>query len=289
MDFSRPRPRCRGRTYSDDPRGVLGSGSAWGSSRPRPTRPRWRPLSPPTGLDPLVEWAGFDPQPGPDAELLHVAIVDAHQFAGRVIAYHGQRSQARRPRRASAALDSVAATNGGFFTIDAPLAAVNGVNTGISAYNGQIESLADGDRVALCSTGIDLRDREPELACDPALRRQLDPDSRYQQAPRQCRGLRRAGFAPTASHVRTRSAPAPTTSSCSRRCSAPRFPRRRPRRQAVLDRRAGSSRSARRRHAPGRGLRRAGAPGATSLADRPRRAGASASTSNCGVWAGPSR
>ena len=54
---------------------------------------------------------------------------------------------------ASAALDSIAATNGGFFTIDAPLAAVNGVNTGLSVYNGQIESLANGDRAALVLDG----------------------------------------------------------------------------------------------------------------------------------------
>ena len=50
---------------------------------------------------------------------------------------------------ASAALGSLAATNGGFFTINTQLAAVNGVNTGVSAYHGQLESLADGDRAAL--------------------------------------------------------------------------------------------------------------------------------------------
>jgi hypothetical protein len=106
------------------------------------------------GFAPLVEWSGFDPQPGPDAELLHVAIVDPRRFAGQVIAYHGSAIASKETvPDASAALNSVAATNGGFFTIDAPLAAVNGVNTGLSVYNGQIESLANGDRAALVLDG----------------------------------------------------------------------------------------------------------------------------------------
>ena len=106
------------------------------------------------GFAPLVEWSGFDPQPGPDAELLHVAIVDPSQFAGQVIAYHGSAIASKETvPAASAALGSIAATNGGFFTIDAPLAAVNGVNTGLSVYNGQIESLANGDRAALVLDG----------------------------------------------------------------------------------------------------------------------------------------
>ncbi len=105
------------------------------------------------GFAPLVEWTGFDPQPGPEAELLHVAIVDPERFAGQVIAYHGSAIASKETAAASSVLHSVAATNGGFFTIDAPLAAVNGVNTGLSVYNGQIESLANGDRAALVLDG----------------------------------------------------------------------------------------------------------------------------------------
>ncbi|MGI8715392.1 MAG: phosphodiester glycosidase family protein, partial [Solirubrobacteraceae bacterium] len=86
--------------------------------------------------------------------LVHVAIVDPWRFAGRVIAYHGSAIASRQTvPAASAALGSVAATNGGFFTIDTPLAAVAGVNTGLSVYNGQIESLANGDRAALVLDG----------------------------------------------------------------------------------------------------------------------------------------
>ena len=71
-----------------------------------------------------------------------------------MIAYHGSAVASRETvPAASAALNSLAATNGGYFTIDAPLAAVGGVNTGLSAYNGQIESLANGDRAALVLDG----------------------------------------------------------------------------------------------------------------------------------------
>ena len=106
------------------------------------------------GFSPLVEWTGFDPTPAPDAELLHAAIVDPHTFAGRVVADHGSAVASKQTApAAAAALHSLVATNAGYFTINAALAAVNGVNTGISVYHGQLESLADGDRAALVLDG----------------------------------------------------------------------------------------------------------------------------------------
>jgi hypothetical protein len=140
--------------YSDDPRGVMGVRVRVGDFATQAEANAEATTLTADGFAPLVEWTGFDPQPGPDAELVHVAIVDPRQFAGRVIAYHGSAIASKETvPAASAALNSVAATNGGFFTIDAPLAAVNGVNTGLSVYNGQIESLANGDRAALALDG----------------------------------------------------------------------------------------------------------------------------------------
>ena len=140
--------------YTDDPRGAMGVRVRVGQFSTQADANTLATTLTADGFDPLVEWTGFDPQPGPDAELLHVAIVDPHGFAGQVIAYHGTAIASKETApAASAALNSLAATNGGFFTIDAPLAAVNGVNTGISAYNGQIESLANGDRAALVLDG----------------------------------------------------------------------------------------------------------------------------------------
>jgi hypothetical protein len=140
--------------YSDDPLGVMGVRVRVGDFATQAEASAEAATLTADGFAPLVEWTGFDPQPGPDAELLHVAFVDPSQFSGQVIAYHGSAIASKQTvPAASAALKSVAATNGGFFTIDAPLAAVNGVNTGLSAYNGQIESLANGDRAALVLDG----------------------------------------------------------------------------------------------------------------------------------------
>lgn len=136
--------------YQDDPHGVMGTRVRVGNFATQAQARTEATALTAAGFSPLVEWTGFDPQPGPDAELLHVAIVDPHQFAGQVIADHGSAIASKQTvPAASAALGSLAATNGGFFTIDAQLAAVNGVNTGVSAYHGQLESLADGDRAAL--------------------------------------------------------------------------------------------------------------------------------------------
>ena len=88
---------------------------------------------------------------------MHVAIIDPRKFGGRVFAYHGSAIASRTTAQAaSAALGSVAATNGGFFTIDAPEANyVGGVDTGLSVQNGVIESLANGDRAAAIFDGQD--------------------------------------------------------------------------------------------------------------------------------------
>ena len=140
--------------YADDPRGVMGVRVRVGDFATQASASTEATTLTADGFAPLVEWTGFDPEPGPDAELLHVAVVDPSRFAGQVIAYHGAAIASKETvPAASAALNSVAATNGGFFTIDAPLAAVNGVNTGLSVYGGRIESLANGDRAALVLDG----------------------------------------------------------------------------------------------------------------------------------------
>jgi hypothetical protein len=140
--------------YTDDPHGVMGIRVRVGNFATQAQAQTEATALTAAGFSPLVEWTGFDAQPAPDAELLRVVIVDPHQFAGQVIADHGSAIASKQTvPAASAALGSLAATNGGFFTINAQLAAVNGVNTGISAYHGQLESLADGDRAALLLNG----------------------------------------------------------------------------------------------------------------------------------------
>ncbi len=185
--------------YADDPRGVMGVRVRVGQFATQADATTEASTLTANGFAPLVEWTGFDPQPGPDAELLHVAIVDPRRFAGQVIAYHGSAVASRETvLTASAALHSVAAANGGFFTIDAPLAAVSGVNTGLSVYNGQIESLANGDRADLVLDGR--RPAEIENLISLAVLRSADSSIRIlgiNRLPGSSEDCGVAGFAPT--------------------------------------------------------------------------------------------
>jgi hypothetical protein len=141
--------------YTDDPQGVMGVRVRVGQFATQAAAETIASELTADGFAPLVEWSGFDPAPAPDAELVHVAVVDPRKFGGRVFAYHGSAIASRTTAQAaSAALGSVVATNGGFFTIDAPMATyVGGVDTGLSVQNGVIESLANGDRAAAVFDG----------------------------------------------------------------------------------------------------------------------------------------
>jgi hypothetical protein len=141
--------------YTDDPQGVMGARVRVGQFATEAAAETVASELTADGFAPLVEWSGFDPTPAPDAELVHVAIIDPRKFDGRVFAYHGSATASRTTAQAaSAALGSVVATNGGFFTIDAPMATyVGGVDTGLSVQNGVIESLANGDRAAAVFDG----------------------------------------------------------------------------------------------------------------------------------------
>lgn len=141
--------------YADDPRGVMGVRVRVGQFATQAAASTVAAQLTADGFAPEVEWSGFDPTPAPDAELVHVAIIDPRQFNGRVFADHGSAIASRTTAQAaSAALGSVVATNGGFFTIDAPEASyVGGVDTGLSAQNGIVESLADGSRAAAVFDG----------------------------------------------------------------------------------------------------------------------------------------
>lgn len=152
--FTRSATTVQWPNYTDDPRGRLGTLVRVGAFASQAQAQTNATALTSAGFSPLVEWTGYDPTSVPDAELLNVAIINPRTFAGRVVVDHGSAIASKQTvPDASAALDSIAATNAGFFTIDTPLAAVNGVNTGISVYNGQLESLANGNRAALVLDG----------------------------------------------------------------------------------------------------------------------------------------
>jgi Phosphodiester glycosidase len=140
--------------YADDPRGVLGVRVRVGEFATNAAATAQAATLTADGFHPLVEWEGFDPQQPPDAELLHAAVVDPHAFAGRVEAIHGTAVASRATAAAQAQqVGALAAVNGGFFTIDAPLAAVAGVPTGLGVYDGKLESLANSGRADLVLDG----------------------------------------------------------------------------------------------------------------------------------------
>ena len=140
--------------YADDPRGVLGVRVRVGEFTSKSDAATEAAALTASGFAPIVEWEGFDPQQPPDAELLHAAIVDPRAFAGRVEAVHGTAVAGRATAAAQAQqVGALAAVNGGFFTIDAPLAAVAGVPTGLGVYAGRLESLANGARADLVLDG----------------------------------------------------------------------------------------------------------------------------------------
>ncbi|HEY1567417.1 MAG TPA: phosphodiester glycosidase family protein [Solirubrobacteraceae bacterium] len=141
-------------SYADDPRGFLGIRVRAGEFATNAAATVQAATLTADGFHPLVEWEGFDPEHGPDAELLHAAIVDPHVFAGRVEAIHGTAVAGRATAAAQAQqVGALAAVNGGFFTIDAPLAAVAGVPTGLGVYDGKLESLANSARADLVLDG----------------------------------------------------------------------------------------------------------------------------------------
>jgi hypothetical protein len=136
--------------YTDDPHGVMGVRVRVGQFATSAAAGTVANELTADGFAPEVEWEGFDATPAPDAELVHVAIINPRQFRGQVFAYHGSAIASRTTApAASAALGSVVATNGGFFTIDSPEATyAGGVDTGLSVQGGVVESLANGDRAA---------------------------------------------------------------------------------------------------------------------------------------------
>jgi hypothetical protein len=128
----------------------------------------------------------------------------ADGFAGRVEAIHGTAVASRATVATQAQqVGARAAVNAGFFTIDAPLATVAGVPTGLGVYDGTLESLANSARADLVLDG-----RAPARIENLVSFAQL-----------------RAASLPPPSRGRARSAPEPTTSCCSPRSSARRSQR----------------------------------------------------------------
>ncbi|AEM82086.1 phosphodiester glycosidase family protein [Streptomyces violaceusniger] len=135
--------------YADTPHGTMGwrvrVGSYAASGEAQGTREKVAAA----GFTAGAEWTGYDAQQPADQESVHVAVIDPARFTGTVAATHDS-SVADRETTSSVAAKrhSLIAVNGGFFvTSDAD--GVQGTMAGISAYDGELESMAAGSRAAL--------------------------------------------------------------------------------------------------------------------------------------------
>jgi exopolysaccharide biosynthesis protein len=96
-----------------------------------------------------AEWTGYDADQAPDAQRVHVAIIDPRTFHGSVAATHdGTVAQREKTSTIAAKTGALVAVNGGFFvTSDAD--GYQGVPSGLAVYDRRLESESAGARAAL--------------------------------------------------------------------------------------------------------------------------------------------
>ncbi|WP_194895195.1 phosphodiester glycosidase family protein [Catenulispora pinisilvae] len=135
--------------YSDTPRGLMGyrvrvgefpSSGAAGTELSAITA---------AGFAAVTEWTGYDAQTPADRENIHVAVIARGAFRGTVEATHdGNVAQRATTSSVAAQLGSLVGVNGGFF-VTSNADGVQGTQSGLGAYDGQVQSLSSGDRAAL--------------------------------------------------------------------------------------------------------------------------------------------
>nr|WSY48802.1 phosphodiester glycosidase family protein [Streptomyces sp. NBC_00886] len=135
--------------YADTPHGLMGYRVRVGHFATQDAAQSTLSAINSLGLHTTLSWTGYDIQEPADRENIHVAVVDPKKFKGTVEATHNGNVTDREPTSAvSKQLNSLVGINGGFFVIS-PGDGVQGTMSGISAYNGELESMAAGARSAL--------------------------------------------------------------------------------------------------------------------------------------------
>lgn len=93
-----------------------------------------------------AEWTGYDGDTAPDAEQIHVAVIDPRTYDGEVYGtHHDTIAQRQKLSDVSGDLGATVAVNGGFF-VTADADGYQGAPTGLAAYDGKLESLDNGSR-----------------------------------------------------------------------------------------------------------------------------------------------
>ncbi len=135
--------------YTDTPHGVMGVRVRVGSYATQADALSAAAAVTAAGFRAAAEWTGYDASLPADVENIHVAVIDPRTFTGTVEGTHdGDVARRETTSSLAAKLGSLVAVNGGFF-VTADSDGVQGIQSGIGAYDGRLESMAAGSRAAL--------------------------------------------------------------------------------------------------------------------------------------------
>ncbi|MEV8610589.1 phosphodiester glycosidase family protein [Amycolatopsis sp. NPDC051373] len=135
--------------FSDTPHGVEGVRVRTGSYPTQAAATAAATTLKAAGFSAVAEWTGYDADQAPDAERVHVAVIDRGRFHGSIEATHdGTVAQRETTSSIAAKTGALVAVNGGFF-VTADADGFQGVPAGLAAYDGKLESQSSGARAAL--------------------------------------------------------------------------------------------------------------------------------------------
>jgi exopolysaccharide biosynthesis protein len=135
--------------YADTPHGLMGYRVRIGQFPTQAAAGTELTAVKTAGFTAISEWTGYDAQTPADLENIHVAVIDPRAFHGSVEATHdGNVAQRLTTSSVAAQLGSLVGVNGGFF-ITSNSDGVQGTQSGLGVYDGQLESLSSGARGAL--------------------------------------------------------------------------------------------------------------------------------------------
>ncbi|WP_236062455.1 phosphodiester glycosidase family protein [Actinacidiphila acididurans] len=135
--------------YADTPHGAMGQRVRIGSYATQAQAQSVASAIAATGFHTAVEWTGYDAEQPADVENVHVAVIDPHRFTGTVEGTHdGSVTQRETTSAVAAKLGSLVGVNAGFF-VTSDSDGVQGIPSGLAAYDGEVASMAAGARTAL--------------------------------------------------------------------------------------------------------------------------------------------
>ncbi|WP_329138931.1 phosphodiester glycosidase family protein [Streptomyces sp. NBC_01476] len=135
--------------YTDTPHGTMGLRVRVGTYASQAEAQAAAATVAAAGFHAVAEWTGYEAGQTADVENIHVAVIDPRKFTGTVEGTHdGNIAQRETTSSVAAKLGSLVGVNAGFF-VTSDSDGVQGTQSGIAAYDGQLESMAAGSRAAL--------------------------------------------------------------------------------------------------------------------------------------------